>query len=189
MTTMELQYRLTRQDLANYQYAVRNRVVARTRRESPWKEILLALAFGLVLLAVVTGALLTLPHFTNRRFAEPEMAVGFFIGVTFMLASLWLNYFRQRRKVVNEGGPTLSPHVLSVEPQGLRITGPNFEHSYLWPIFKDITQFKTQVVLWMEPASGLIIPRSAFGDEMSLKAFVEEVRGHISQSKSGNGLR
>ena len=185
---MDIRFQLTRQDLANYQFAVRNRVAARPRRESPWKEILLALAFGLVLLAAVTGAFLTLPHFTHRRIAEPEMAVGFFMGVTFMLASLWLNYFRQRRNVVNEGGPTLSPHLLSVEPQGLRITGPNLEHSYLWPIFKDITEFKSLLVLWMEPAHGLIIPHSAFGDEVSLKAFIEEVRAHISQSKSGTAL-
>lgn len=177
---MELRYQLTPENVSAYQYAVRSRVAATlTRTGGWWKHVVLGLAFGLALVAAVVAIAIAIQHVTHRRFAEPEMAAGFFLGVAFMFTSIWLNYFRQRGVLMKPNGPGLSPHTLTVVPQGLRIAGSSFEHAFQWPIFEELTELKTILVLWIEPGQGLVIPRTAFADDAAVKAFVQEITGHI----------
>ena len=181
---MELRYQLTREDIAAYQFAVRSRVAATlTRTGGAWKHVLFGSAFGVALLGFAVAAAVAIPHLTHRRFGAVEMAAGFLLGVAFLLASIWLNYYRMRGVLLKPNGPGLSLHTLILEPQRLRIAGSHFDHVFHWPVFEELTELKTILVLWIEPGQGLVIPRSAFADEAGVTAFADEVRGHITNAR------
>jgi YcxB-like protein len=186
---MELRYQLTRDDLAAYQYAVRTRVTKQvTLQDGKSRDVLYGLAFGLLLVALAAAVALVLPHLTHRRFAAEEMAAGFFLGVIFTFAAIWHNYWRQRGVVASPDGPALSGHVMTLEPQGFRITGPNFNHWLLWPIVHEVSELKTLIVLWMEPAQGIVIPRSAFASAAQAEAFAVTVREYVAKSGAAGAL-
>ena len=177
---MEIDYQMTLQDLASYQYAVRNRVAALVKRQDGvFKPLLPALGFILVLFAVAMALAVVIRKVAHRPLAEPELAAGFFVGVAFMLALLWLNYLRQRRSMVKPGGAVLGAHRAVAEPTGLRVSGKNFEHTFLWPIFESVSLLKSIVVLWMEPGHGVFIPRSAFQDTSAEREFIDYLQTRI----------
>lgn len=183
---MELRYQLTREDIAAYHIAVRRRVAATlTRTGGAWKHVLYGSAFGVALLGFAIAAAVAIPHLTLRRFGAVEMGAGYILGVAFMFASIWLNYYRQRGVLLKPNGPGLSPHTLILEPQRLRIAGPHFDHVFQWPVFEELTVLKTILVLWIEPGQGLIIPRSAFASEAEAKAFAATLRANIANASAG----
>jgi hypothetical protein len=183
---MQLHYQLTPQDLAAYQYAVRDRVDARAKLDGSTKRHAVeALLLTVAILAVALACVSAWPAAAGREFELVESIIGFFTGVLFALAAIWLNFFQQRRSIVKPDGPTLSPHTLAIEADGLRISGTHLEHTFAWPIFEDLTELQSILVLWLEPAQGLIVPRSAFANDREAASFAEEIRGHIARARLG----
>lgn len=180
MKSMEISYQLSPDDLASYQYAVRNRLARGISERGDFAYGMWAMLLAALTLAVIAAATWYIPHFTARPFAVPEMIAGFILGMAVLMATTWLSYFRQRHLAVTADGPTLSPHAASLEPDGLRVSGQNFEHTYLWSIFSEVSELKTIIVLWIEPGQGLVIPRSAFADPETASAVINEIKGLIA---------
>ena len=181
---MKINYQLTPSDITSYQYAVRNRLQKTVKGDDGWlTQAGIGLAIAVVAAGVTVAVMEAIPSLTGRAFGLEEFLAGFLFGGLAILGLIWLNYFRQRKSIVKPGGPALSLHTLTVEPDGMRITGPNFETNYLWPIFEDISDLKTLIVLWIEPGQGFAIPRSAFANEAGAEAFVEDIRGHIAKAR------
>jgi hypothetical protein len=177
---MDVHYELTLADLAAYQGAVKRRVVVgarATRRITSWLQALLLLSLYVALAAL---AVVFLPQITGKAFAEPEFFAGLGLGMSAVLAISWLDYRRNRRHTVRTGGPTLSPHTLNLEPGGLRFSGNNFENTYLWSIFESVEDAGAIIVLWIEPALGLTVPRRAFANEDEARHFLDRAREEIT---------
>ena len=129
MGPLNFEYQLTPQDLTDYQYAVKNRILKRSRSTDIWFRV-----WGTLLIMAMIGlggiaAVMALPALTGHRFAPEEMFAGFFLGLTALFAATWLNYFYQRRSLVKPSGPTYSRHHAIVDERGLGISTDKIETS------------------------------------------------------------
>ena len=187
MAAMQFDYQLTQQDLAAYQYAVKDRLVKLSRSSGNGFS---SMAAGLTAALFASGlaVALVLPKLSGHRLALEELFAGFFLGAIALLAANWLNYFHQRRFIVKQDGPALSRHSVTVEPGGLRISGQNVEHTSLWPLFSEVQALKTIIVLWIEPAQGIVIPKGAFANDVAAQEFLTNVSAHIANAKAASVL-
>lgn len=114
-------------------------------------------------------------------------AAAFTIGV---LAAAWATLAYTlfatnpiMKRYLRPGGVMLGHRTLTMSRDGLRIEASNFEARYTWAIFDTITVHKTIVVLWTDPAAGVLIPKDAFENPEARAAFVEQATSHIAAAR------
>jgi hypothetical protein len=184
--TRTVDYRLSAQDIAAYQFAVRDRLSQRVRDLG----ILFHLGWALVLAIAAAVAFLAsaalLPGFTKRQFANEELFLGLGLGMIFFVAVNWLNYYIRRRVLVKPDGPTLSQHSMTIEQGGLHVITPFDDALHRWPLFESVSRYKGIIVLWIEPGMGIVVPRTAFADEAAAAAFVGAASRHIASAAVAN---
>jgi hypothetical protein len=178
-------YRLSAQDIADYHFAVRDRLSRKVRDlgvafHMAWASVLGAAAA----VAFVASAEL-LPRLTQRHFANEEFLLGLGFGMVFFVAASWLNYFIRRRVLLKPDGPTYAPHSVKIEANGLHLITPFNDTLHRWELFDGVTRYKGVIVLWIEPGMGIVVPRRSFADDAAATAFVDDVSRHIAAVPAG----
>jgi hypothetical protein len=175
-----LSYQLEPRHIASYQFAVRARLLKASR--GPWWSarwlqslpVFAAIAFSFLAADAVVFAV----RHTHLDLASAW--IGWLIGFFSAILTQWIHYFANRRQSVSPDGPTLSGHKMTFSDDGIVVTTSKAEAHYRWDIFREHTSRDDLHILWYEPGSGIIIPRSAFPDQAADQAFCTYVRKHIA---------
>jgi hypothetical protein len=179
----ELVYTFEPSHLWTYQKLASDRASGAGRAGSWDVEGLRFIVAAMATAAVLALADLVMPLITDRPFAYLEFLAGLLLGIGMMIGAMWWHYRKMRRRAVRPDGPTLSEHRMSVTPEGLRTTSPLYENVYRWSALDEVTVHDDVIVLWVEPAAGALVPRSAFADRSAERQFVEGVRARIAEAK------
>lgn len=178
---MDVTFRLKPQDLANYRYAVRDRLQALPAAgfwQQQWVRAMLIISASLALFLFVDAII---PFITGRQLAGTELGTGFVIGIVFLLGLLWLQYFDQSRILVRPDGPTLSEHTVVVNSSGVHVTAPHMIAHYSWPAIQDVTTDRDLVLFWLEPSFGVVVPSHAFQSTVARDAFIDAVKARRTE--------
>ena len=179
---MDLTFKLIPEDLSNYRYAVRDRLTALPGNgiwSKHWVRAGLTISAGAGLFLILDRVV---PGLTGHELSMTELGLGIVMGFAFFLAILWLNHFEQAKKLVRADGPTMSEHTVSVNTTGLNVTAPHMTAHYAWAAFQDVTAVRNLVVLWIEPAFGLVIPKRAFANDEARDAFIAAIEARRTES-------
>lgn len=179
----EVTFKLEPRQIASYQYAVRNHlktVPGTGWLAKEWVHFLLAAGVSLSLYIAIEWLL---PLWTGVAASWPDVIIGAFAGIVFLLIGLWLAYLKQRQALVREHGPTLSLHTIAVTAEGLGVSAPLMHHHYAWGLFDEVTEHKDLILLWIEPGMALIVPHGAFADAAKKDGFIADVRARIAAAK------
>lgn len=87
---------------------------------------------------------------------------------------------------VTADGPRVGDHQLTAGPAAMVVTGPVIRDEIGWSAISDVTEIPEQVVVWLDPLVGLIVPASAFASERERQRFVAYVRSMIADA-AANG--
>jgi len=171
----EIDYQLTRADLAVYQTMALARLKAEARKKtSIWKQ--LALWIGLVILFAIG---FNIAGETTSIDAQ-SMLIGTWIGLVLAAGLSMGTAYRLRSSIYSDTGPSLSPqHALFDEP-GMHVTTALMSADYKWGLFTELSESKEHITLWMEPCLGLVIPTRAFSTSAAAAAFAVFARMHIA---------
>lgn len=175
---MKLEFQPARSDIIAYQYAVRQR----TREHLGSSKVLRLLwlvAAGAVLGVFLIAVDRLMAALTGWETNPLSLYAGLICGAGTIMAINWNTYFKLRKWSARSNGPTLAPHVVETSDSGIAVRSPFLSATYQWSMFTSVTETKDVVVLWSEPLSGMIVPRSAFSSETDLQTFLTEVRRHI----------
>jgi len=173
---MEVTYSLQPRDIANYQRAAWRRL----QKRRTWKDELLSFLIVIAIAGSVwTATAWGLPRLTAEPVAVPELVLGVVLGALAMLAVL-----RERaRSMLRRDGPTLSERRLALSDAGVEIRSATFESLYRWSVIEEVGEYGSLVVLWVEPGTGVVVPRGAFADPAAERTFLDAVRGHMGAAK------
>jgi hypothetical protein len=169
---MQIDYQLTPKHVAAYQYAVRDRMRAMTGTGG-MRERLSYAALALLTCLLLIGGDVALEHLTGARTSPWALVFGLIVGAAITIGTYWIQYFGQRSRIVQPGGPTLKPHTMDAGDARLSVQAESIESSYAWCHFEAVTEHADILVLWIEPALGLFVPRDAFANACQR----ERVRG------------
>jgi YcxB-like protein len=176
---IELSYKLKPENLASYQFAVRNRI-----KHTPgvwWKSLTAQILTTFALVACIALLIVTVfPRLGLGTFHPMSALAGFLIGGLFTVVANWLHYFSARDRIVRPDGPTFSAHTMMVEDSGLTVKSARGESRYKWSLFDAVTERSDIIVLWYEPAGGIIVPHAAFETPAAATAFVDFVSTRIT---------
>jgi hypothetical protein len=176
---MKVNYQLAPKHLAAYQYAVRDRMRAITGAGTVRERLsyaALALLIGLLLI----GGDVALEHFTGAPTSPWALVFGLVLGAAMIIATYWIHYFGQRGRIVQPDGPTLKPHTMDAGDTRLIVQAEGIDVSYAWHNFEAVTEHAEIMVIWIEPALGLVVPRDAFVSPDVERAFLSRVRERIA---------
>lgn len=178
----EVVYTFTPDHLKIYQRLTSDRASGQGHAGSWDKEFLRFMLAALATAAILAVADLGVPLITGRPFAYAEFLLGLVAGFAMMLGAMWWRYGQMRKRAVRPDGPTMSEHRMSLTPEGVRVASRLHDVHYRWLAIDDLTIHDEVIVLWVEPAAGALIPRSAFPDRAAEERFVASVRGHIARA-------
>jgi YcxB-like protein len=82
------------------------------------------------------------------------------------------------RRHVKDKGWILGDRTIVLSEQGVADAGNGTELRIDWPAIDGISVSKNLVVLWMEPAAGVFIPRTAFATPDDERSFVDFAEAH-----------
>lgn len=108
----------------------------------------------------------------------------------FWLIQYALNTWRLRAlstKAIKSSGTSIGDRELIADQSGVSLRGPICQSTTQWAAFDEITTQARTLVLWTEPADGVIIPRSAFATPAAEKKFVDFVKARIAPANMANG--
>jgi hypothetical protein len=171
---MEIAFRLTREDHQRFCRLVSARIGGSACRwcSSP------PVAFAMSLAAMVALGLL------HRAFGESGVAaaLGYVAGLLSMVLLFWVLQRRYLRHSLGDDSPALAELHLRLDPDGIEATGPHATTRYAWPGIRELTEAGDLVVVWLDRALGIAVPKRAFASDEACRSFVETVRAHLPQS-------
>lgn len=178
----EMTYRFEPAHLHAYNKLTTARVEASgNATDGNWGVALLC-TFGIA--ALIAAAAIVLPPLTSHAFAMAEFLAGLVSGVVVVAVWMWQRYYRLWRRATRADGPTLAEHHLRLAEDGLRSTSRLTEVTYRWPVFEGVSVAEGVVILWTEPGSGVLIPRTAFATPQAEAAFLDAVGKYLAAAKA-----
>jgi hypothetical protein len=177
-------FKLSPEDLAAYQFAVRDRLSALPPRA--WWESDGIRAAALLVLFVIAVMVIdrTLQTAFGRSMELPDFLIGAGAGAALVLGLVWMSYRDQRRRIVREEGVILGEHTLELTVAGVVSRQRHVEARYDWPVILEVTDQRGMVILWIEPGVGIAVPQHAFASDAERTQFVAEVE----QRRTGSQL-
>lgn len=85
------------------------------------------------------------------------------------------------RRHVRETGWILGDREITLREDGLTDAGKGAVLNVTWPAIEDVSVAKGVVVLWMDSAAGIFIPRHAFASAEQERNFVAFVQTHAAK--------
>lgn len=85
------------------------------------------------------------------------------------------------RRHVRETGWILGDREITLREDGLTDAGKGAVLNVTWPAIEDVSVAKSVVVLWMDTAAGVFIPRNAFASAEDERNFVAFVQTHAAK--------
>jgi hypothetical protein len=170
---MEITFRLTREDYRRFSGLVSTRVGACRWRSSP--PILFAVSFA----ALVAFGLL------HRAFGETGVvaaALGYVAGLLSMMLFFWVLHRQYLRHSLGDDSPVLAESHLRLDRDGIEATAAHGTTRYAWHGIREITETGDLVVVWIDRALGIVVPKRAFASDKACRSFVDTVRAHLPQS-------
>ena len=180
--TFDLTYALTPTLLTAYQRAAQSRLLRAASTSIGWRGEALNVAVATLFAGVIWAALEALSRWTGSPADYASAFVGFLAGCAMVFAALWHRAFEVRRLLTQPTIPSLLFYRVVVDSEQLQFTHPRADTVLRWPFVQDITQKQDMFILWIEPGAGFIIPRSAFADDASVRAFLDFARERIVRS-------
>lgn len=175
---MEFTYRLTRQDLIQYAQLA----VARSREHAGWRgsTVVIGLAYGVASLTALYLAHLAFGPLNDGGWIVA--AVAFITGVlSVLLCSLHFQRLIQRN-FWSDDSPSLSEVRLNFDSDGIQATGAAMTTKYTWQGIKELAEAGNLLVMWIDRAQGIIIPKEAFASQEACQSFIGMVRERIGQA-------
>jgi len=169
---ISIDYRVERSDWVAF-------VRLASKRATGWLYgLLAATACLLVLASPIVAAKLGPPDFNQASFIQ-GVSVTLLIWLTcrFVFSSFLQSHY------LNDDWTILGDRHLDLSDAKVEMTGKHSQASYDWAVVQDITQTKNVLVIWVEPAAGIIVPRRAFKNFDEVEAFIEYVRQRINRAK------
>jgi hypothetical protein len=108
--------------------------------------------------------------------------VGFYLGMAMVIFAIWFNYFAARSNMVRPNGPTLIPHTMTLDDAGISGASALAKADYVWSMFTDVSEREDVILLWYEPAAGIVIPKEAFASLQAQAEFIDAARARIGSS-------
>jgi YcxB-like protein len=170
---MEITFRLTREDYQRFCGLVSARVGTCRWRLSP--PVLFAVSFA----ALVAFGLL------HRTFGESGVvaaALGYVAGLLSMMILFWALHRQSLQHSLGDDSPMLAESHLRLDRDGIEATAAHGTTRYAWHGIKEITETGDLVVVWIDRALGIVVPKRAFAGDQACRSFVETVRAHLPQS-------
>lgn len=174
---MQLSFTLTPGHLAEYAELASSRAFGHA--VSRVSGLLTALIYGGIgMVGIVLWSAPSDPigfrYMANLAFVVFVALVLYFLLVPRLLA----------RRMFRPDGANLSVARLDCGSDGLVRCGPHSTVRFAWPAVEGVTRGRTIVVVWVDRCSGLVVPRSAFGDAKQEAAFMALVEGHVGSRPS-----
>lgn len=184
----EVNYQLTRADLAAYRKLMLKRLTAAAANRSWWQTPLAGVA-GILAIGAIVWSLLVwfLPSWTRTPLEALSALIGLWFGILMISAASWHRMAGFHAVMYGADGPTLAAQHATFDEAGLRFTGPRAESALKWPLITDVSEEAGIIVLWIEPCQGFVIPRAAFADEAAVRAFCDFARERIAAAKASPG--
>ncbi len=178
----EITYKMTTEDLAAYQHAVRDRIGGVAPQK--WWEYLFVRWLALVAATaiVITLASLLIEHAAGRPMEFIDFFVGVLIGVAAMAAVLWVTFGDHIRRMARPDGPILDRHTLRLNNDGVTIATKHTDVRYAWAAFEEVADTRGLIILWIEPGAGVVIPGHAFETDATRSQFLLAIEAKRSAS-------
>jgi YcxB-like protein len=178
---MEVTFRLTREDYRHFCGLASARAGGRACRWCSSPPVL----FAVSLAAMVALALL------HRAFGESGVAaaLGYFGGVVSMALLFLVLQRHYVRHSLGDDSPMLAESHLRLDRDGIEATADHATARYAWHGIKEITETCDLVVLWIDRALGIVVPKRAFTSPEACTSFVQAVHAHRLQSVTGGSSR
>jgi hypothetical protein len=80
------------------------------------------------------------------------------------------------KRYLKNPGIILGKHQIQLNHEGMSFYGDHVQTTYSWNLVEGVSSHKSILVVWLEPAVGVIVPKTAFqtaADELSFKALIE----------------
>ncbi|SFI74754.1 YcxB family protein [Planctomicrobium piriforme] len=98
------------------------------------------------------------------------------VPIYFAISKRGLRRNLRRFIVTKEVAGALGPHSLMLQEDGLSSRDPTGEQRVKWSAVQSVTLTEDRLMIFLNNATGFVIPRRAFADRQQLEAFVAEVR-------------
>jgi hypothetical protein len=168
---MEIAFRLTREDHQRFCRLVSARVGGSACRWRSSPPVLFAASLAAM---VVLGLI-------HRTFGDSELVaavLGYVAGLLSMLLLVWVLQRRYLRHYLGDDSPVLAESRLRLVGDGLEATGAHATTKYAWHGIKKLTETADLVVIWIDRALGIVVPKRAFASDEACRSFVDTVRAH-----------
>lgn len=183
---MSLSYRLTIKDIAAYQHAVKQRLEA-TSGVSKLRRLVTFVAAGILAGCVLVVIDRNLAQISGRAPEPLAIVSGIMLGFAVTMAGQWYVYLSHRRNLFRPDGPALAPQTIDDRDDMLTIESAFLKSAYQWSAFTGVSQHGDIVIVWLEPASGIVIPRSAFAHPDLQQSFIDRVQRRIKETAVRSG--
>lgn len=104
---------------------------------------------------------------------------GVMTGTLAYFATTFAAHTFGKRKALKPDGVFLGPRNLVADDVKVEISGKHDKTTYAWQALDSVSVDKVIVVLWTDPAAGIVIPRTAFASASDEQAFVKFARARI----------
>jgi hypothetical protein len=162
---MELEGILETKHYTEMVYAAQRRA---TRKKQAWG----AIAFMTIGAIVSVIALTTIARSAGihgvrgAAFGPNELVpIAIMVGIGLPFGWMWLASRKIVTGYLRPGGSWLGPRRYVIDENGVAVTGPDVSSRTGWSVVTDMTSERNTIVVWTDPAAGLMIPRAAFRDE------------------------
>jgi hypothetical protein len=114
-----------------------------------------------------------------------SLTVGMFLALFLMFATMALQRLAVKG-MPKEEGFILGAKNLSASSEGVVETGAHYKFIISWMAIEAVTVSTTIVVLWTGRGGGLIIPRTAFAEKASERAFLSFVNSQMALASTSS---
>jgi hypothetical protein len=106
-------------------------------------------------------------------------ALGNVAGLLSMLLLFWVLQRRYLRHSLADDGPMLAQSHLRLDGEGIEATRAHATTRYAWPAFEELTETADLVVVWIDRAPGIVVPKRAFASDEACRGFIGTVLAHL----------
>lgn len=133
---------------------------------------------------LVVGSIIAALGIAAWRITGSEIAyLAFFTGAwTFWLINKITDTVLARRavtRIFREDGLVLGNRSLSVDDGGVHVASDLLKEEVSWKLIRSVSLQRLVLVLWTDPAAGIIIARSAFTNAKQEQEFISLVQSKI----------
>ena len=179
-----LDYALTPDLLFEYLKICNTRIFSTPHELRWWQGKIIGGAIsGLMTATAIVLASILFPQPSGKALQIMMLIMGIFTGLLIWQAEVWYTQFVLKHRLYREGGPNLAPQSLTVDQDQLKFASADVETILCWPAVTELTEHKNILVLWIEPSTGFVLPRSAFAGETTAQAFCAFARDRIAAFK------